>query len=155
MKLKNISTWTSLILLISAITTAEALEYTLKPGDVISIKSSSGKTTYRFNSNSNKTNFLYLGNNQKSIQKRINKCARWVSAHQNAGLSRHHPKQYSEIEKLLNISKKHQLSQYKKEAVSSISKAEKLLMTIENNYPQQSFSSIRNCFNLTRWEQCI
>lgn len=152
MKLNYLSTLLSLTLFMSPLA---AIEYTLKPGDVISIKSSSGKTTYHFNSDGKKTHFIHQGDDSQNMQKRIHKCDRLVLAHQDAGLSRHHPEQYYEIEKLLEVSKKHKISQYKKEAETSIIEVEKRLKTIENHYPDQNFSSIRNCFNLTRWEQCI
>ena len=156
MKLKSIKYWGCLTLLLSSLNTIEAIEYTLKPGDVISIKSSSGKTTYQFNSHGNRTRLINAQNNPlQNIQKRIHKCDRIFSAHQDAGLHKHHPEQYFEIEKLIEVSKKHPISQYKKLAETSIIKAEELLFNIETNYPDQNFSSIRNCFNLTRWEQCI
>ena len=143
----------SLVVLCSLV---QAKEYTLKPGDVIKINTTSGKTTYFFNSDGKSAQVTQQNNlAANNIQKRIHLCHRLVSAHQDAGLHRHHEEDYLEVERLLEISKKHPLSQYKSKAEISITSAEKILIKIEKNYPNQSFSSIRNCFNLTSWEQCI
>ncbi len=156
MKLNHINAWISLILLVSVIGTANAIEFTVISGEAIGIKRSEGKTTYYFNSDEIKQNISRSeSKNKQNLQKRIHKCSRLVLAHQDVGLHKHHPEQYFEIEKLLEVSQKYPLSQYKEQAHSSILEAEQILISIENRYPDQNFSSIRNCFNLTRWEQCI
>jgi hypothetical protein len=156
MKLNPISTWISLTLLVSAIGTANAIEFTVISGEAIGIKHSAGKTTYYVNSDEVKEGLLRSESiNKQNLRKRINKCDRLVLAHHDAGLHRHHPEQYFEVEQLLEESKKHPLSLYKEKARSSLLEAEQILISIENRYPDQNFSSIRNCFNLTRWEQCI
>jgi len=156
MKLKHVRGWVSLTLLVSVIGTANAIEFTVISGEAIGIKRSEGKTTYYFNSDEIKKNILHSeSKNKQNLQKRIHKCSRLVLAHQDAGLHKHHPNQYFEIEKLLEVSKKYSLSQYEEQAHSSILEAEQILISIEDRYPDQNFSSIRNCFNLTRWEQCI
>lgn len=156
MKLNPISSWISLTLLVSAIGTANAIEFTVISGEAIGIKHSEGKTTYYLNSNEVKQGLLRSESvNKQNFQKRIHKCDRLMLAHQDAGLHKYHPEQYFEVEQLLEVSKKHPLSQFKEQARSSILEAEKILISIENRYPDQNFSSIRNCFNLTRWEQCI
>ncbi|MGB0942314.1 MAG: hypothetical protein ACPGUE_07935 [Marinomonas sp.] len=145
-----------LLLSLNQFTHAMAVEYTLKPGQVISIKPSSGQATYHFNSNGINSSFLRPSNkNKQNLQKRIYKCDRLLLAHQDAGLHKHHPEEYFQVEKLLLVSKDYHFKQHEEKAQSSIMQVEEILKNIERNYPDQNFSSIRNCFNLTRWEQCI
>ena len=156
MNIHSLASIACLTLSLSQLNSAVAVEYTLKPGQVISIKPSSGQATYRFDSNGINESFLRSGTKSKqNLQKRIHKCNRLLLAHQDAGLHKHHPEQYFQVEKLLLVSKNYQFKQYEEKAKSSIFQVETILRDIESNYPEQNFSSIRNCFNLTRWEQCI
>ena len=58
MKLNQSSFWAGLLITLCPINEIMAVEYILKPGQVISIKSSTGKTTYHFDSSSVKQSFL-------------------------------------------------------------------------------------------------
>lgn len=156
MKLNQSSFWAGLLIILCPINEIMAVEYILKPGQVISIKSSTGKTTYHFDSSGVKQSFLRSNDRRKqNLQKRLYKCDRLMLAHQDAGLHKNHPDQYFEIEKLLEISRSHQQTKSGEKAESSILAVEKIFISIESRYPEQNFSSIRNCFNLARWEQCI
>ena len=77
MKLNHLTHLASALFVLCQINALPAVEYTLQPGDVISIKSSSGKTTYHFNSQGVKRDFIKPRTlSQQNIQKRIHKCDR-------------------------------------------------------------------------------